>query len=63
MRTIISAIVCTALLAACGGGGSDGSPKPTINPMRIYPVPVLRPCETTGPTAPACSASQVAGTH
>lgn len=27
----------------------------------VYPVPVLRPCETSGPTAPPCSASQAAG--
>jgi hypothetical protein len=57
----IAAILVCALLSACGGGGSDsGSADP--HDKLIAPVP-LRPCETTGPTAPACSASQAAGTH
>lgn len=57
---VIPAILSVGL-TACGGGGSDQTPLAS-NAKIIAPVP-LRPCETTGPTAPACSASQVAGTH
>lgn len=61
MKIILAISACAIFLSACGGGGSD-SAKTVVNPKAVYPVP-LRPCETTGPTAPACSASQVAGTH
>ncbi|MGG1943192.1 hypothetical protein AB1286_33130 [Trinickia sp. NRRL B-1857] len=54
-------ILTTAALSACGGGGSDGSGQEVV-PKAVYPIP-LRPCETTGPTAPTCAASQSAGTH
>lgn len=54
----IALFVLILLLCGCGGGGSDGSanhaPTPVYRP--VAPVP-LRPCETTGPTAPACPAS------
>jgi len=50
-----------ALVAACGGGGGDSS-SPDPHYKIVAPVP-LRPCETTGPAAPACSASQAAGTN
>lgn len=51
------------ILAACGGGGGGQTAPTPTKPMAVYPVPVLRPCETTGPSAPTCSASQAAGTH
>ena len=51
-----------ALLTACGGGGNGTPPAPKVNPQAVYPVP-LRPCETTGPTAPACPESSAAGAH
>ena len=52
---------CAVVLSACGGGGSDGTPSDP-HYKAVYPVP-LRPCETTGPTAPSCPASQAAGAH
>lgn len=58
MKTILAIAACAAVLAACGGG-SDGVPSDP-HYKAVYPVP-LRPCETTGPTAPTCSASQTAG--
>ena len=64
-KLLIVSILATIILTACGGGGTndDGTPKPTVDPKAVYPVPVLRQCETTGPTTPPCSASQSQGTH
>lgn len=61
MKTILAIAACAVVLSGCGGGGNDGA-RTVVNPKAVYPVP-LRPCETTGPTAPACSASQAAGTR
>lgn len=60
--TLFIALAC-AILSACGGGGGGASATPKVNPKAVYPVPVLRPCETTGPTAPACPASSTAIAH
>lgn len=64
-KPFIVSILATIILTACGGGGTndDGTPKPTVDPKAVYPVPMLRPCETTSPTAPPCAASQSQGTH
>lgn len=50
-----------ALLTACGGGGGD-SPQPDPHYQVVAPVP-LRPCETTGPTAPPCPSAPVPTVH
>jgi hypothetical protein len=48
-------------LSACGGGGDD---PPTATPRATTgALMALRPCESTGPGAPPCPASQAAGTH
>jgi hypothetical protein len=58
MKTgILGAILC-AMLSACGGGGSDPAP---VNTRATTGALTLRPCETTGPSAPPCTASQAAG--
>ena len=46
-------LLCVVGLSACGGGGSDPS-QSTIQAVAPVPTVVLRPCETTGPTAPPC---------
>jgi hypothetical protein len=50
-------------LSACGGGGS--STPPDAHDKAVYPVPIiaLRPCETTGPTAPPCPSTAQAVAH
>lgn len=54
-------IALAALLAACGGGGGDPTP-PDPHYKIVDPVP-LRPCETTGPTAPPCPSDPKAIAH
>lgn len=52
MKTI-AILLALVILSACGGN-SDNPPAPKF--VRSI-GPQLRPCETTGPTAPACPAS------
>lgn len=62
-KAAATSIALAFILSACGGGGGAGEQPALqpVNPKAVYPVPVLRPCETSGPTAPPCSASQAAG--
>jgi hypothetical protein len=56
----LMAVVCVTI-DGCGGGGADGGAPSDAHEMAVIrPVP-LRKCETTGPTAPPCSASEAAG--
>lgn len=51
--------VLLILLASLGGCGGGSSPAPYVEPSTPHKSigPQLRPCETTGPTAPPCTAS------
>lgn len=57
-RLAFAAILAAILvsLTACGGGGGDDSGNAVFVPKHGN-GPNLRPCETTGPTAPPCPAS------
>lgn len=62
----ILAIILFAFLAACGGGGDDGSGKAVAKPSataggQVVPFVSYRACETTGPDAPPCPSKQSAG--
>lgn len=49
-------LAVAAILSACGGGGGSSPPHQAVSDKMVYPVSivVLRPCETTGPSAPVC---------
>jgi hypothetical protein len=58
MKPMYAFILVTLALSACGGGGSSAPTE--AHDKAVYPVPLvmLRPCETTGPTAPPCPSTQ-----
>lgn len=58
----VVAVLVGAFMALCIGCGGGESASNGQQFLRVQPVP-LRPCETTGPTAPPCTASQAAGAH
>lgn len=54
---LIYLVLLSVLLSACGGGNDDSGNAVFV--PKHGNGPNLRPCETTGPTAPPCPASAV----
>lgn len=56
MKALFAIVTACFVVAACGGGGDNNPGGANFVPEHGH-GPQLRPCETTGPTAPPCPAS------